>query len=99
MIAELLERGHLGSNRDHLSEDFYLGRTALDCEPSGSRSLEPDEKHRVLRIWQAPDQMMLDASTCDHAARGDDDARKLRVVDFLGVFRSLREGEASPLQG
>src|SRR5205823_9887471 len=60
--------------------------------------LKSDEDHRVRRIRQPLRKMVLNSAASHHAARGDDDAGRLRLVDLLRLFCSLREVEALPLQ-
>ena len=94
MIAELLKRRHLRANRHHLTKDFYLRRAALDGKSACAWGLKSDEDHRVLRIRQPLRKMVLNSAASHHAARGDDDAGRLRLVDLLRLFCSLREVEA-----
>ena len=67
VIAELLERGYLGAYWNHLTENLHLRRATFDCEASRAWRLKSNKNDSVLGIRQALNQVMLNASSGDHA--------------------------------
>ena len=98
MVAELLERGDLGSDRNVVSENLDFVGLALDGETAGAGSLESDEEDEVSRVGKALRQVMKDAASSDHAARRNNDRRHSGLVDLLGFFGRRSECEARPCQ-
>ena len=83
MVAELLKNRDLSANRDHLTEDFHLRCAALDDKAARAGCLESNEQNQISGIGQALRQVVKNAASGRHAAGGNDDTRKTRVVDLL----------------
>src|SRR5271157_6445569 len=98
VVAELLQRGDLRADGNLLAKHLHLGRAVLDGESSRTRRLEADEQYQVSRIGEAQHQVVQYASTRDHAAGRDDNARILGIIDLLRVVLRDIEMKVRPPQ-
>ena len=98
MVAELFQRRDLRAHRNDLAEDLHLARAVLDLAAARSHRLVADEQHKVARVRQALDQVVLDTPAHAHSVGGNDDRREVAVVDLLRLLRRAGKVESRPIQ-
>src|SRR3974390_423266 len=96
MIAELFERGDMCANGNDLALDLHLRRAVFYLGAAGARRLKANKEDQILRIGQALRQVMLNAPAGGHAARRDNDAGEVIIVDLLRLLARLRERDTRP---
>src|SRR5437762_14324060 len=99
MIAELLQRGNLRAHRHFFAKDLYAFYSRLDQRAPRAFRLKADVQHKVARIGQPMNQVMLYAPSGNHAARRYDDARISRLIDLLRLHRRAVEEQALEFTG
>ena len=67
------------ADRHVLAVDLDLLRAVDQLPAARAGRLEADEEHRVARVGQARDQVMQHAAAGRHAARRDDDRRRVAI--------------------
>src|SRR5689334_5406868 len=98
MIAELLQRGDLGTNGDVVAKNLHYLGFALDGKAACTGCLETDEQHKVPRIRQSLRQVMQNTSARYHPAGRNDDRGHPVLVDLFRLLGRRREREVWPLQ-
>src|SRR3546814_11935492 len=78
-----LELDHLGPDFDVLAKQPQVPLASRQDRTAGAACLEAAEDDCVLRIRSEADDVVHDAPTGKHAARGNDDHRAMAAIEFL----------------
>ena len=90
VAAHAGQDGDLGVHGDLVAEDLHTLGAVVQLAAERADCLIAHEQHRALRPPEVILQMVADAAGVAHAARGEDDLRRLVGVERHGVF--LRDG-------
>ncbi len=88
----------LGVHRDVLAEESEGLCAFLQRTTSRALCLKSRQDYGIARIRQALREMVHDTAASHHAARGNDDARCLHVIDSLGFFGSTGQMELAHIE-